>query len=74
METKNIITNKTGLKGVIGAIDRACNEWEANQKIKELQAKIDTVHSILSNWNSVRSDKPYTNILEYLKPTSCNRH
>ena len=64
-----LITNKQGLKGVIGSIDKALNEWEQEQKIKQLQAKIDTVHSILSDWNKdPSSNYRYSNILNYLKP------
>ena len=43
---------------------------QANNQPKEtvwqLDKKIETVHSILSDWNN---DGKYKNILEYLKPT-----
>ena len=42
-------------------------DWQKEQDtqtIKALLAKIELIDSVLSNWNLVRDDKPYTNILD----------
>ena len=39
---------------------------DMDEKLKELQDKMDTVYSTLTNWNKTGR---YDNILQYLKPT-----